>query len=162
MQQRQGLAGQETVVDEEGLFDRQARVAALQLAGAIVLNALRQDQILGASGRAHRVGLDEAQARNGPRQAGGLEKAARDRVAAKLPESGGFERAHEFRPRYTRGRLYGRELQYCPEAAQATMPWRSREHSATAALQPHRSSRRNKRSNVSSTPFRRANSRNAK
>ena len=91
MQQGQGLARQETVVDEEGLFDRQARVAALQLAGAIVLDALREDQILGASGRPHRVGLDEAQARDGPRQAGGLEEAARDRVAAKLPETGGFE-----------------------------------------------------------------------
>ena len=94
MEQGQGLARQETVVDEEGLFDRQARVAALQLAGAIALDALREDQILGASGRPHRVGLDEAQARNGARQTGGLEKAARDRVAAKLPETGGFERAH--------------------------------------------------------------------
>ena len=90
MQQRQSLARQETVVDEEGLFDRQARVAALQLAGAIVLNAMREDQILGAGGRAHRVGLDKAQARDGPLQAGGLEKAARDRVAAKLLETGGF------------------------------------------------------------------------
>ena len=98
MQQRQGLARQETVVDEEGLFDRQARVAALQLAGTIVLNAVREDQILGASGRAHRVGLDKAQARNGPRQAGGLEKAARNRVAAKLLETGGFERAHASQP----------------------------------------------------------------
>jgi len=37
MQQGQGLARQEPVVDEEGLFDRQTRVAALQLAGAIAL-----------------------------------------------------------------------------------------------------------------------------
>jgi hypothetical protein len=34
---------------EEGLFDRHARVAAFQFAGAIVLNALREDQILSAS-----------------------------------------------------------------------------------------------------------------
>jgi hypothetical protein len=61
MQQGQGLARQETVVDEEGLFDGQARVAALQFAGAIILHALREDQILGASGRPHRVGLDKAQ-----------------------------------------------------------------------------------------------------
>src|ERR1700722_17209931 len=98
MQQGQGLARQETVVEEEGLFNCQARVAALQFAGAIVLNALREDQILGASGHPHRVGLDKAQARNGPLQAGGLEKAARDRIAAQLPETGGFERAHELRP----------------------------------------------------------------
>src|SRR5437879_11373096 len=82
MQQGQGLARQETVVNEEGLFDRQARVAALQFAGAIVLNAVREDQILGASGRPHRVSLDKTQTRNGPRQAGSFEKAARDRVAA--------------------------------------------------------------------------------
>ena len=90
----QGLARQETVVDEEGLFDGQARVAALQVAGAIVLHAMREDQILGASGRPHRVGLDKAQTRNGALQARGFEQAARDRVAAKLLETGGFERAH--------------------------------------------------------------------
>jgi hypothetical protein len=90
MQQGKGFATQETVVEEEGFFDRQARVTALQLAGAIVLNTLREDQILSASGRTHRVGLDKAQARNGPRQGGGLEKTARDRVAAKLLETGGF------------------------------------------------------------------------
>ena len=94
MQQRQGLARQEAVVDEEGLFDRQARIAPLQLAGAIVLHALREDQILGAGGRPHRVGLDKAQASDGAPQAGGLEKAARDRVAAKLLETGVFETAH--------------------------------------------------------------------
>src|SRR5580693_8629766 len=97
MQQGQGPARQEPVVDEEGLFDRQARIAALQLADAIVFNAVREDQILGASGRANRVGLDKAQARNGPQQAGGLEKAARNHVAAKLPETGDFERAHAWR-----------------------------------------------------------------
>ena len=91
VQQGQGLPRQETVVDEEGLFDRQARVALLQLAGAIALDALREDQILGASGCSHRVGLNEAEARNRPRQAGGLEQAAPDRVAAELPETGGFD-----------------------------------------------------------------------
>ena len=94
MQQSQGFARQETVVDEEGLFDGQARVAALEVAGVIVLNALREDQILSASGRPHRIGLNKAQTCNGPWQGSGFEKAARDRVAAKLRESGGFERAH--------------------------------------------------------------------
>jgi hypothetical protein len=98
MQQGQGLARQETVVDEEGLFDRQTRVATLQLAGAIVFHPLREDEILGASGRPHRVGLDKAQARNGPREGSGLEQAARDRVAPKLREIGDFERAHAWRP----------------------------------------------------------------
>jgi len=59
---------------------------------------VREDQILGASGRPHRVSLDKTQTRNGPRQAGSFEKASRDRVAAKLPETGGFERAHAWRP----------------------------------------------------------------
>src|SRR5882724_10211189 len=98
MQQGQGLARQETIVNEESLFDRQARIAALQLAGAIVFNAVREDQILGASGRPHRVGLDKPQARNGPPQASGLEKAAHNHVAAKVLETGGFETAHAWRP----------------------------------------------------------------
>ena len=98
MKQGQSLARQETVVDEEALFDRQARVAALQLTGAIVLHAVRENQILGSCGRAHRVGLDKAQARNGSPQAGGLEKAPRDCVAAKLLEAGGFGRAHAWCP----------------------------------------------------------------
>src|SRR6202044_2062139 len=41
MQQGQRPARQETVVDEEGLFDRQTRVAALQISRAIVLNSVR-------------------------------------------------------------------------------------------------------------------------
>jgi hypothetical protein len=65
MQQGQGFARQKTVVEEEGLFDREARVAALQVASAVILYAMREDQILGASGCAHRVGLKKAEARNG-------------------------------------------------------------------------------------------------
>jgi hypothetical protein len=52
MQQSQSLAREKTVVDKESLFDREARVAALEIASAIVLNTVREDQILGASGRA--------------------------------------------------------------------------------------------------------------
>jgi hypothetical protein len=43
-------------------------------------------------------GIGATQARNGPRQAGGLEKAPRNRVAAKLLETGGFEKAHASQP----------------------------------------------------------------
>ena len=96
MQQGQRSAGQETVVDEEGLFNRQSRVAALQISRAIVLNTVREDQILGARGRSHRVGLEKAQTRNGARQAGGFEKAARQRVATKLLETGGSQTVHNF------------------------------------------------------------------
>jgi hypothetical protein len=94
VQQGQGLARQEPVVDEEGLFDRQTRVAALEIADAIALHTLREDQILGASRRPHRVSLDKAQSRDGPRQTGGFEQAARDCVAAKLLDTGGFGWAH--------------------------------------------------------------------
>lgn len=60
MQQRQRLARQETVVEEEGLFDRQLRVMSLQVAGAIIFHAMSENQILRASGRAHWVGLYES------------------------------------------------------------------------------------------------------
>src|ERR1700722_2312139 len=43
MQQGMGRTWQEPVVDEETLFDRQARIAALQFAGAIVLDAVGED-----------------------------------------------------------------------------------------------------------------------
>ncbi len=98
MQQGQSLARQEAIVDEKGLFDRQPRVAALQFASAIILNTVEQDQILCASRRPYRVRLDKAQARDGPLQAGGLEKAARNHIAAKLLEIGGFDKAHASRP----------------------------------------------------------------
>jgi hypothetical protein len=94
VQQGQGLARHEAIVHEEGFFDCQARVATLQLAGAIVLNAVREDKVLGASGREHRVSQHRAQARKGPRQAGGFEKTARNRVATKLPETRAFEKTH--------------------------------------------------------------------
>src|SRR5436853_7584493 len=94
MQQGQSLARQKTVIDEESLFDCQVRVAALQFSGAIILNAMQQDQVLSSSGCAHRIGLDEAQAHNGAHQTGWLEEAARDRVTPKLLEIRGFKRAH--------------------------------------------------------------------
>src|SRR5262245_5238612 len=46
MQQGQGLARQETVVDEVALFDRQTWVAALQVARAIARSTMSEDQVL--------------------------------------------------------------------------------------------------------------------
>ena len=46
MHQGQVLARQETVVDQAVLIDRQARVAAFQIAGAVVLDAVAQRQVL--------------------------------------------------------------------------------------------------------------------
>ena len=88
MQQSDGLARQKSVVHEEGFFDWQLRVALLQFSGAITLNAVRKDEILGASGCAHRVGLKKAQARDSAVQASRLEEAARDGVPPKLLEIG--------------------------------------------------------------------------
>jgi len=53
-------AGHEAVVDEEVLFDAELRVAAFEVAGAVVLDAMAQYQILSASRRADRIGLHEA------------------------------------------------------------------------------------------------------
>jgi hypothetical protein len=55
---------------------------------------VRKDQVQGASGCTHRVGLDKPQSRNGSHEASGLEKATPDRVAAKLPETKGIEMAY--------------------------------------------------------------------
>jgi hypothetical protein len=57
---------------------------------------VREDQILGASGRPERVGLNKAEESDGTRQTGGLKEAARDGVTAKLRETEDFERVHIF------------------------------------------------------------------
>ena len=61
MHQRQVLARQEAVVDEAVLLDREPRVAALEVAGAVAGDAMAQGQVLGPRRRADRVGLDEAE-----------------------------------------------------------------------------------------------------
>src|SRR5579872_1891224 len=57
----QGLerAGDETVVDEEILLDRERRVAPLEIARAIIPHAMAQGQVLCPRRRANRVCLDE-------------------------------------------------------------------------------------------------------
>ncbi len=87
MHQRLMLARHETVVDEEVFFDRQLRIAALQVTGAVTRDAVAQRQVLGARRRAKRVGLDEAQPGNRPRQRGRFEQAARDGITAQVVES---------------------------------------------------------------------------
>lgn len=49
-----------TVVDEEVFFDIKCRVAAFEIAGAIVSDAMPEDQILCACRGANRIGLHEA------------------------------------------------------------------------------------------------------
>ena len=61
MHQRVHLVGDETVVDEEVFVNVERRVTALEVSGAIVLDAVAQRQVLRARRRADRVGLDEAE-----------------------------------------------------------------------------------------------------
>ena len=50
---------QESVVDEEVLFDGERVVVALEVAGTIAGDAMPQRQILGPCRRADRIGLNE-------------------------------------------------------------------------------------------------------
>ena len=61
MHQGEHGARHEAVVDEHVLLDAERRVAALEVAGTVALDAVAQRQILRARRRADRVGLHEAQ-----------------------------------------------------------------------------------------------------
>jgi len=50
---------QESVVDEEVLFDGERVIVALEVAGTVASDAMPQRQILGTGRRADRIGLDE-------------------------------------------------------------------------------------------------------
>src|SRR5689334_2953271 len=102
MHQRLDRSGDEAVDEEIVLFDRQLFVAALQVAGAITLDAMAKREVLRASGRANGIGLDEAHAIERRAERRGRKKAAADRVApqsverdghAEMAERAGFEPA---------------------------------------------------------------------
>jgi hypothetical protein len=75
VQQSLRATRQETVVDEEVLFDGQLRVATFQIARAVTAHAMAQRQILCARGRPNRVRLDETQLLNGLGKRGGKQRA---------------------------------------------------------------------------------------
>jgi hypothetical protein len=79
-------ARQEAVIDEEVLFQRQFRVAAFEVAGAITHDAVAQRQVLRTRGRADRVRLHETEPRDRPRERGRLEQRAGDGVVAQVVE----------------------------------------------------------------------------
>ena len=79
-------ARDEAVVHEDILVDAQRREAAFEVAGAVVLDAMAQREVLGARGRADRVGLDEAERVDGALQRGGTEQAAADGESAQIVE----------------------------------------------------------------------------
>ena len=71
MHQRLYGARHEAVVDEEIFLDVELRVAAFEVAGTVVLDAMTQYQVLSARRRANRIGLHKAQPVESAFQRGG-------------------------------------------------------------------------------------------
>src|SRR5882672_7377287 len=61
MHQRMYRTRHETVVDKEIFLDAEFRVAAFEIAGAVILDAMPQYQVLSARRRANRISLHEAE-----------------------------------------------------------------------------------------------------
>jgi len=97
--------GYEAVVDEEVFFDAEFRVAALEVAGAVVLDAMAEHQVLSASGRADRVGLNEGQFMQGAFQRSRREETLGDGEAAQVVESERHAELTEYRLLPRRGGL---------------------------------------------------------
>src|SRR5713226_1812398 len=87
MHQRVYGTRHEAVVDEEILLDAELRVAAFEVAGTVVLDAMAQGKVLGARGRANRVGLHKAEPVESALQRGRREEAVGDGKAAQVVES---------------------------------------------------------------------------
>jgi hypothetical protein len=104
------LPRQEAVVHQAILLDREARVAALEIAGAIAGDAMAQRQVLGARRGADRVGLDEAELFDRSEEGGGLEQGPRHRISAQIVEAGRLGHP-QMMPR--------RRLQSAPKGARA-------------------------------------------
>jgi hypothetical protein len=85
MHERVQLARHEAIVDEEVLLDRETRIAALEVTGAIADDAMPQREVLRTGGRTDGVRLHEAEARDRPHQRG-REQGAGDGVAAQVVE----------------------------------------------------------------------------
>ncbi len=89
MHQRVVGAGKKTVIDEKILLERQLRIAALQIARAITVDAVAQRQVLCTSRRPDGIGLDEPQLVDGTHQGGRLEQRARNGVATQMAQGNG-------------------------------------------------------------------------
>src|SRR5262249_47273390 len=86
MHRRPDLARQGAVGDEEVLFDRGRGITPPEVAGAVAFHAVRQDQVLGARGRADRIRLHEAEAADRVLERGRREQRTGGRVGAQLVE----------------------------------------------------------------------------
>ena len=82
-------ARQEAVVDEEVFFDRQLRIAAFEVAGAVAGHAVTQGEVLRARRGADRIGLHEAEFIDRTRERGRLEQRAGHGMAAQVVEGDG-------------------------------------------------------------------------
>src|SRR5713101_7850295 len=95
MHQRMYRASHEAVVDEEIFLDAELRVAAFEIAGAIILDAMAQYQVLSAGWRANRIGLHKAEPVQRAFQRGGREEALRDGQTAQIVESDRHDRVNQ-------------------------------------------------------------------
>src|SRR5215217_707385 len=71
-------SGNVAVIDEEIFFDVERRVAAFEITGAIVIDAVTEDQILCPCGSANRIGLHKAHALQGAIECCWLREVASD------------------------------------------------------------------------------------
>ena len=78
----------EAVVEKVVFLDRQRRIQAFQVAGAVVAHAMAQGEILRARRCANGIGLHEAEPVQRSLKCGGREKAARDGEATQIVERG--------------------------------------------------------------------------
>src|ERR1700730_3189747 len=86
MHQRMNRARHEAVVDEEIFLDAEFGVAPLEIASAVIFDAMAQNQILSAGRRANRIGLDKSEFVERAFQRRRWEEALRDGEAAEVVE----------------------------------------------------------------------------
>src|SRR5580658_8288762 len=77
---------QKAVVDEKVFLQRQPRVAALEVAGAVAGDPVAQRQVLGAGRGADRIGLYEAELADRASESGGFEQRSRNGIPAQVIE----------------------------------------------------------------------------
>ena len=98
MHQRLQRPRQEAVRDENILLEAELPVEAFEVAGAVVLDAMAQHQILRASRRPDRVGLHKAQPLKGAFQSCGREEGAGNSKAPQVGEGDHQGQTIIFRP----------------------------------------------------------------
>src|SRR5215216_4477223 len=86
MHQRLQRSRDVAVVDEEVLFDVECRIASFEIAGAIVSDAMPQDQMLCARRRPNRIGLHETHLLESTFECSGLREIPCDGVAPQIVE----------------------------------------------------------------------------